>query len=548
MTSFGPLDAIIAGLALALTLAAGLWVRRSVGNLEEYLVAHRGMGLYVGTASLVSTEIGIITYAYQAQFGFLAGFSAFVTGLITFAVCVWLGASGFVVSRLRDAGIMTVPEYLETRYTPGVRILAGLLMAIGGSLNLGIFPLIEARFLAILTGLDARDVSWVMAGLLVLALAYTAVGGMVSLLLTNYVQYVILALATVVVTLACLRATGWPAMVAAVSAHLDGRGFNPFTDPDLGSGFILWQLLLWTALMTVWQSVAMRTFSARDAATGRRVFTLTSVLFLGRAVIPMAWGIAALAFFAARGAPLASPAREPAVEMARLEASLDHGFRSHVDAGEIEAVLPAVERLARLARETGSASVAAVARERREEIGLVATPWMLARILPTGLLGLALAGLLAASLSTYAGYFLAWSAVIAQDVVGPALGRTLSVRTRLWLTRGCVVGLTAFIAIWSLVYRVPGPAYFYLQVTANLFMAPTLVTIAAGLYWRPASRAGAYLSYVLGAAASLGYLVPSLHLGVAAAGNLSWALAALGMVAGSWLLPRPSPAGAGARA
>ena len=91
MTAFGPLDWTIAGIALLLTLFAGLYVRRSVGSLEDYLVAHRGMGLYVGTASLVSTEIGIITYAYQAQFGFLAGFSAFVTGLITFVVCLAVG-------------------------------------------------------------------------------------------------------------------------------------------------------------------------------------------------------------------------------------------------------------------------------------------------------------------------------------------------------------------------------------------------------------------------------------------------------------------------
>jgi len=547
MTPFGLLDWTIAGLALALTLGAGLYVRRSVGSLEDYLVAHRGMGLYVGTASLVSTEIGIITYAYQAQFGFLAGFSAFVTGLVTFAVCVALGSTGFVISRLREAGIMTVPEYLERRYASGVRVLAGVLMAIGGSLNLGIFPLIEARFLAILTGLDASHVAWVMAGLLVVALVYTAVGGMVSLLLTNYVQYVILATATVVVTLACLHATGWSAMTGAVRERLDGRGFDPFTDPDLGVGFVLWQILLWTALMTVWQSVAMRTFSARDAATGRRVFTLTSVLFLGRAVIPMAWGIAALAFFSARSQPAAVAAGEPAAQMEQLEASLARGFRSHVDAGEIEVVLPQVERLERLALETGSAAHAEAARERRQELGLVSMPWMLARILPTGLLGLALAGLLAASLSTYAGYFLAWSAVIAQDVVGPTIGRELGERTRLWLTRACVVGLTAFIAVWSLVYQVPGPAYFYLQVTANLFMAPTLVTIVAGLYWSRASRAGAYSSFVLGAGASLAYLVPTLEVGVATAGNLSWGLSALGMIVGSLLRPGPDRPAAEAR-
>src|SRR3989304_2740511 len=67
------------------------------------------------------------------------------------AVCRGLGRSGFVITRLRGTGVMTVPEYLARRYTRGVRVLAGVLMAVGGSLNLGIFPLIEARFLALIT-------------------------------------------------------------------------------------------------------------------------------------------------------------------------------------------------------------------------------------------------------------------------------------------------------------------------------------------------------------------------------------------------------------
>jgi Na+/proline symporter len=106
------------------------------------------------------------------------------------------------------------------------------------------------------------------------------------------------------------------------------------------------------------------------------------------------------------------------------------------------------------------------------------------------------------------------------------------------LTRLTVVGLTVFIMVWSLVYELPGPAYFYLQVTANLFMAPTLIAVVGGLYWQRASPAGALLSFVLGAGTSLAYLVPSLKLGVATAGNLSWALAVAGFVVGSLLLPR----------
>jgi SSS family solute:Na+ symporter len=555
VSRFSLVDAAIAAASLAVTLWIGVRVKRYIGTIEDYLVASRGMGLYVGAASLLSTEVGIITYMYQAQFGFVAGFSAFVVGLITLAVCLVVGRTGFVITRLREMRILTVPEYFEKRYGRGVRVLAGVLMAFGGSLNLGIFPIIEARFLAIVTGIPARYLGWTMAGLLLVALAYTAIGGMVSLIVTNYVQYVFLAAGTVVVTLVCLREVGWGDMVRAVDAHMGGRGFNPVQ--DLGVGFILWQVLLWIALMTVWQSVAMRTFSTKDPAVGKKMFTLTGFLFLGRALIPMVWGIAALAFFWGRAEPVGTVAATPSAQVEQLAASLDSTYRGDLESGRLGRALPQVELLERLAgrersRSPEAARLEASARDRRGEIGLVAMPWMLAAMLPTGLLGVVVAGMLAASISTYAGYFLGWASIIAQDVVAPMLSRGtpvgpvpseaservgLSDRSRLLLTRLTVVALTVFIMIWSLVYDLPGPAYFYLQVTANLFMAPTLIAVVGGLYWRRSSATGAVLCFVLGALASLGYLVPQLRLDVATAGNLSWALAVAGFVLGSLLAP-----------
>jgi Na+/proline symporter len=556
---FGLLDWAITVVSLVATVWIGLRTRRYVGRIEDYLVANRGMGVWVGTASLVSTEIGIITYMYQAQFGFLAGFSAFIVGLITIGVCFAIGRTGFVISRLRELEVMTVPEYLERRYSRRVRVLAGVMMAVGGSLNLGIFPLIEARYLSITAGIPPRFVAWTMAALLLIALAYTALGGMLSLMVTNYLQYVLLAAGTLVITAVCLGHIGWSGMTGAVVEHMHGRGLDPFA--DLGPAFVLWQVLLWVAFMTVWQSAAMRGFSARDAATGRKVFTLTSVLFLGRAVIPMAWGIAALAFFAGGAEPAGlslarsesalalelgglsgpprppSPGEAPASELARVDAELATGFRPLLEEGRLEALLPRVDRLEALARAERSEPHVRRAQALREEIGMVAMPWMVAALIPSGLAGLVMAGMLAASVSTYAGYFLGWSAVLSQDVVSPLLGRQLSEEGKLRLTRATIVALVAFIMVWSLVYRVPGPAYFYLQVTANLFMAPTLLTIAAGLYWPPASAAGAWACFLLGAAASLAYLVPGSGLSVGTAGNLSWGLALLGLVAGSLLRP-----------
>ena len=89
-----------------------------------------------------------------------------------------------------------------------------------------------------------------------------------------------------------------------------------------------------------------------------------------------------------------------------------------------------MDLLERLAREEKAATPEAArfedaARDRRGELGLLAMPWMLAATLPTGLLGLVVAGMLAASISTYAGYFLGWSSIIAQDIVAPLAGRGL---------------------------------------------------------------------------------------------------------------------------
>ena len=62
MTNFNwLLDGSIVGLYLLATMAAGLMVRKYVGNVEDFLVAGREMDVYLGIASLAATEFGIVT-------------------------------------------------------------------------------------------------------------------------------------------------------------------------------------------------------------------------------------------------------------------------------------------------------------------------------------------------------------------------------------------------------------------------------------------------------------------------------------------------------
>ncbi len=468
--SFSLIDAAIVTVCLSVCLLAGYLVKKYVGTVADYLVARRGMGLYVGIASLVSSEIGIITYMYFAELGYLTGFSAFINGVIAGVVLLAIGLSGFVIKKLRDLEVMTIPEYFERRYGKGVRVLAGVLTAVGGILNFGIFPSVEARFLNTLLGISGTHLALTTCLLIVAALIYTALGGMISLLLTNYLQYVLLSAGTLAVTGLLLYKVGWLSCVHAVGASMGVSGFDPLTNVNYGWAFVFWQMLIWTAVLTSMQPVAMRLFAAKDSGVGRLIFSWTAVLFLARAVLPIFWGIAALAYL---GGGIAS---------------------------------------------------------------LDAMPTLLVKLLPIGLKGLVLAGLLAGSMATYSGYLLAYSSIVSQDVILKLWRRPWSEEQKVRLNQTTVVALALFTLAWSLLYKVQGPTYFYLCITTNIFFGGTLASLVFGLYSRHANAVGAYLSFILGAASTLAFFVAGLRADIS--GFASFGSAFAGMIIGLLLTPR----------
>src|SRR5215468_9222100 len=122
---FTALDWIIVVTYLAGSMAAGLYGKKYVSGVSEFLVAGRQLGTYIGIATLAATEIGTITFMYYAELGYKTGFSSFVNGLIAGGVMIFLGRTGFMVHKLRELGIMTVPEYFEQKYSRRLRVLTG---------------------------------------------------------------------------------------------------------------------------------------------------------------------------------------------------------------------------------------------------------------------------------------------------------------------------------------------------------------------------------------------------------------------------------------
>src|SRR5215813_1820956 len=485
--NFTVIDWLIVAIYLAASVSVGLIGKRYVGKLSHYLVAGRELGLYVGIATLAATEIGTITFMYNAELGYKYGFAAFAAAMISGLVMIFVGRTGFVIRRFRELKLMTVPEYFEIKYSRGLRIVTGILVALGGILNMGVFLKIEGQFLTIVSGIDTRHIVAVMTVILLLELLYTVVGGMVSVVITDFIQYVLLSVATILVSIYAVYYAGWGNIVAKVSTVMGNAGFDPIANPKFGILFLVWQVLLWFSVHTCWQTTAMRMFSTKDPETSKRVMTWTGFIFLGRGVLPMLWGIAALTLFGT--------------------GTLTGGVPAPVVNGHTLAPIDAM-------------------------------PAMLANILGPGIRGIVVAGMLAATMSVNSSYLLGWSSVISQDVIMPlrrVLGKgPLSSRAQILVNRVANLFVSLFLMFWGLYYTPPGAVYLYLNITGTIFLAGAFVCVIGGLYWRRANSTGGYAAMLLGAA---GAIIPFffLHKSESFAGFAAFGLSAVGLLIGSFL-------------
>src|SRR5690242_16298280 len=200
MSNFTWIDGSIVGLNLLVTMVAGFSVRKYVGKVEHFLVAGREMDVYLGVASLAATEFGIVTCMSASELGYKHGFAGATTGIIYALAMFLVGWTGFCVKPLRDAGVVTIAELFEKRFGPRVRWWSGVVIVLGGLLNMGVFLRTGGDFLVTVCGLNNENLEITMTVLLVGVAAYTIVGGMLSVLVTDYLQFIVMSVGLLAVT------------------------------------------------------------------------------------------------------------------------------------------------------------------------------------------------------------------------------------------------------------------------------------------------------------------------------------------------------------
>ena len=298
-SNFGTIDWIIVIAYMLGTVAIGLYVNRYIKSMSDYIVAGRALRSYLAVATMVGSELGLVTVMYSAQKGFTGGFAAFHIGLIAGVVTLIVGVTGFIVVPLREMGVMTIPEFYEKRFSRGVRIAGGLLLAVSGILNMGLFLKAGAIFVTGLTGLtDPTSVALVMTVMLALVLIYTILGGMVSVVITDYIQFVVLSFGIILASGIAIEKLGWSSIVETVITVHGEAGFNPLVEgTGFGPSYVVW--MIFTAGLVscaVWQTAVMRACAAESTAVVKKLYMWSSIGFLIRFMVPQFLGICALAY------------------------------------------------------------------------------------------------------------------------------------------------------------------------------------------------------------------------------------------------------------
>lgn len=531
MTRFNwMVDGSIVGVYLLLTMMAGLMVRKYVSKVEHFLVAGREMDVYLGIASLAATEFGIITCMYTAQAGFNDGFAGSLPGIAQAVAMFLIGWTGFCVKPLRDSGAMTLPELFETRYGRFVRWLAGVVIVFGGLLNMGVFLKIGGDFLCLVCGLDIKYLALMMTALLVMVAVYTILGGMLSVLVTDFLQFVVMSIGLLVVTVMVLYQVGWDKIIATVELHHGAGGFNPIINPHLGWTFVIMQILGNTAATLTWQTTIARLLAAKNTDTGRKVYTRTSFFFVCRWVIPGLWGIAALAVLGwqpLKQLTTAELAQVPPAVQQKISASQPGSPLAQLTEAEIKA-LPAG------------------AENKLNDTSLHAMPKFLSTFVPIGLMGLLIAAMLAADMSTDSSYMLSWGSVIYNDILGPFRRKPQSDRRAILWNRCIVALIGVYLLVFGLLYKIEGNVWSYLLLTGSIYLSSMSVLLVACCYWKRANSWGALGAIILGAAVPMAHLtlekIPATmkfaaSIGKDSAGIAAFVAAALGMIIGSLLKP-----------
>jgi len=445
--TLGALDWVIIGLYFAVVFGIALWViKQGQRSSADYFLASRNMGWFVIGASLFASNIGSEHLVGLAGAGADSG-----VAMAHYELHAWcLLVLGWVlVPFYSRSSVFTMPEFLERRYSPAARWFLSLV-----SLIAYIFTKVSVALFAggiVFKVLFPTDLfTWVsnfwLGAILVVVFTgiYTILGGLKAVVYTDAMQTVVLIVGSAVVTIIGLQKLGgWGELKATCGSEMFNL-WKPIKDPN----FPWFGMLFAAPIVGMWywctdQYIVQRTLAAPDEKTARRGTIFASYLKLTPVFLFIIPGMIAFAL---------------------------------AKSGKVE-------------------GMAAVLKEGQSN---QAFPLMVTQLLPMGLRGLVVGGLLAALMSSLSSVFNSCSTLFTVDIYKKIKPNT-SEQALVHVGRLATAAMVVLGLLWiPFMKYISGALYVYLQSVQAYIAPPIFAVFFLGVFSKRINSAGCMAGLVGG--------------------------------------------------
>ena len=431
---------------------------------EDYFLAGRNMIWPIVGISLFAANISSNTLTGLAGSAYTTGINVYNYEWMAAVVLVFF-AIFFLPFYLRSK-VYTMPEFLERRYDQRSRYYFSFITVVGNVI-IDISSALYAGNLVLKIIFPEADSMLIIILLAFAAAAYTIPGGLSSVVHTEVIQAILLIAGSVVLTIFAFQEAGsWSEIMASLDARSADGYLERSSDYMMSlTGPASDDVMPWTGLIFgvpllgfyFWannQFMVQRVLSAKDVNHGR-----WGAIFAGLLKLPVLFIIVI-----------------PGIIAIHLYADTDISWLNY------EAVA-----------EDGSRYIC----ENLKDCPNLTYPYLLFDQLPTGLLGLVLAGFLAAMSSSVSATLNSASTLITMDFVNklrPGMESKKLVR----VGQGITLLLVLLAALWAPQIENFTSLFEYLQLVLSFIAPPVVAVFLLGLFWKRANGNGAIAALGVG--------------------------------------------------
>ncbi len=463
----GPVDYLILVVYFGFVLGIGLMARRSVSDSIDFFLSGRSLPAWVTGLAFISANLGAVEImgmsANGAQFG-ISTVHYFWVGAIPAMLFLGIVMMPFYYG----SKVRSVPEFMLRRFDRRAHLVNAISFAVAQLLIAGVNLYLLGSIVHALLGWPLW-LALIVAALIVLS--YITLGGLSAAIYNEVLQFfVIVASLLPLVIIGLNRVGGWGGLtdkITAAAASAPAKAGVPPAEQQLNS----------------WPGQALTGFDSGFWSVVGIVFGLGFVLSFGywtTNFVEVQRAMASDSISAARKTPVIGAFPKMFVPFITIVP------------GMIAAVLvPEIVDLKNGGSPPGGASGKGVAFND-------SLLYLMRDVLPNGLLGLALTGLLAAFMAGMAANISAFNTVFSYDLWERYIRKDRSDDYYLRIGRLATLGATVIAIFTAIIASSFSNIMNYLQTLFGFFNAPLFATFILGMFWKRMTPAAGWSGLVSG--------------------------------------------------